>query len=261
MTDLLGKNIILTGAGGTIGQCIARRLVEKGAKLACFEKTKQDAEATIAVLPADKAKSFAANLLYENEVKEAVAAALDWLGTIDGLVNNAVTLLADDSDIATTPLDSWNETLAVNLTGTFLMCQNIIPHLQTGGAIVNMSSVVAHSGSATAQIAYTTSKGGIEAMTREIAISHARAGIRANAIAPGPIYTERTAHYFDTPEKWQLRRRHIPLGRLGKADEIAALVGFLLSDDAGFTTGATYLADGGISAAYIIRDENGQETP
>jgi NAD(P)-dependent dehydrogenase (short-subunit alcohol dehydrogenase family) len=98
-------------------------------------------------------------------------------------------------------------------------------------------------------------------MTREIAITYARDNIRANCIAPGPILTERTAHYFDSEEKWEARRRHIPMGRLGRAEEIAALACFLLSDEAGWQTGGVYRADGGISAAYLVDDRDGAPTP
>ncbi len=145
------------------------------------------------------------------------------------------------------------------------MCKAALPSLlangESGGSIVALSSVVAHSASAHPQLAYTTSKGAIEAMTREIAMSYARDNIRANCVAPGPVLTERTAPYFDTPKKWQMRRRHIPMGRLGKPEEIAALVCFLLSDAAAWTTGAVYRADGGISASYLVDDRDGQETP
>ncbi len=188
-----------------------------------------------------------------------VEQAIGELGGLDGVVNNAAMLVDTDAMPADTPLKSWQDTLAVNLTGAFLVYKHALPHLlaQQSGSLVTMSSLVARSASAEPQIAYTTSKGGLEAMTREIAITHARDNIRANCVAPGPVLTERTARYFDSDEKWRARRKHIPMGRLGRPEEIAALVCFLLSDEAGWQTGSIYRADGGISAAYLIDDSKG----
>jgi NAD(P)-dependent dehydrogenase (short-subunit alcohol dehydrogenase family) len=174
-------------------------------------------------------------------------------------------MLGDDDGMpAQTPLATWQATLDTNLTGAFLVYKAALPHLikQQSGSLVTMSSVVAHSASAVPQIAYTTSKGALEAMTREIAMAHARDNIRANCVAPGPVLTPRTAGYFDSDEKWQARRQHIPMGRLGRPEEIAALVCFLLSDEAGWQTGSVYRADGGISASYLVDDsKGGSETP
>lgn len=254
---LKDEKIIITGAAGGLGQAIAKHALAAGAALALFEKTDDLAAAARADFAAhERVSTYTADLTSTEALEAAVQQASAHMGGITGLVNNAAILCQDDSDPIATSLESWNATLNVNVTGAFLMCKFCLPHLQTnGGAIVTMSSVVAHAASAIPQIAYTTSKGALEAMTREIAIRYARDNIRANCVAPGPVRTARTEHYFNSEESWAKRQRFIPMGRLGQADEIAALVIFLLSRQAGYMTGATYRADGGISAAYIASDE------
>lgn len=262
MRGLKDKVIILTGAAGGLGQAIATRLINEQACPVLVDHN-QDT-----LLKLTENQVFNNSLCLNGDITDPdfiatiMTEAVEKFGKIDGLVNSAALLLPEDGDIAQTPLTCWLKTMETNLTSVFLTCQAALRHLEEqGGAIVNLSSVVAHAASATSQIAYTTAKGGVEALTKEIAISHARHNIRANCVAPGPVKTERTAHYFEDTAKWELRRRHIPMGRLGKPEEIAGLVCFLLSDDAGYITGASYLADGGISNAYVIDDVNGQETP
>ena len=262
MRGLKDKVIILTGAAGGLGQAIATRLINEQACPVLVDHN-QDT-----LLKLTENQVFNNSLCLNGDITDPdfiatiMTEAVEKYGKIDGLVNSAALLLPEDGDIAQTPLTCWLKTMETNLTSVFLTCQAALPHLEEqGGAIVNLSSVVAHAASATSQIAYTTAKGGVEALTKEIAISHARHNIRANCVAPGPVKTERTANYFEDTAKWELRRRHIPMGRLGKPEEIAGLVCFLLSDDAGYITGASYLADGGISNAYVIDDVNGQETP
>ena len=259
---LNGKRIIITGANGGLGRATAQRALDEGAQLVLCERDEAAAKAAHEAING-AAIALHADLRDEGGVEAMMQQAVEHLGGLDGVVNNAAMLADDDSTPIDTPLDSWRDTLAVNLTGAFMIYKFALPHLvaQKSGALVTLSSVVAHSASANPQIAYTTSKGALEAMTREIAITHARDNIRANCVAPGPVLTERTARYFDSDEKWQSRRRHIPMGRLGRADEIAATICFLLSDDAGWQTGSVVRVDGGISAAYLVDDRDGSETP
>ena len=158
---------------------------------------------------------------------------------------------------AALPLAAWQETISVNLTAAFLLCKHALPLLlaEPASSIVHVSSVAARAGSAIPQLAYTASKGGLEAMTRELAVAHARQGLRANCIALGPVRTQRNQHYFDTPAKLAARLRHIPMGRLGTPEEAVALIGFLLSDAAAYITGASLAVDGGITAAYLASGE------
>ena len=261
---LSGKKILITGANGGLGRAIAELAHAQGAHLALSERTPQLAAQALAVLPkAAKAVALAADLTDSAQTEDMVAQAIDELDGLDAIVANHASLATGDGTAAQTSLSDWQETLDVNLTGTFRLYKAALPYLvkQKSGALVTLSSVVAHSASAIPQIAYTTSKGALEAMTREIAMTHARDNIRANCVAPGPVMTDRTAHYFDTDEKWKARRRHIPMGRLGRPEEIAALVCFLLSDGAGWQTGGVYRADGGISASYLVDDRDGSDTP
>lgn len=262
---LSGTKILLTGANGGLGRAIASKANAEGALLALCEKTPDLAAAAKAALPdTAQAIALAADITDEAAVQRMIDDAHAQMGGLDGVVNNAALLADGDGMPATTPLEAWQATLNTNLTGAFLVYKHALPHLiaQKSGSLVTMSSVVAHSASAVPQIAYTSSKGALEAMTREIAVAHARDNIRANCVAPGPVLTDRTARYFDSDEKWHIRRKHIPMGRLGRPEEIAALVCFLLSDEAGWQTGGIYRADGGISAAYLVDDSTGgSETP
>ncbi|MDA9230939.1 SDR family oxidoreductase [Alphaproteobacteria bacterium] len=262
--SLNAKTILITGANGGLGRAIAKLAAQRGAVLALAEIDAENAAAARAALPADaKATAYHSDLTNAAEVEQMMAQIITDFGALDGVVNNAATLASDDTNAIDTPLESWQHTLDVNLTGAFLIYKYALPAMlkQGCGSLVTMSSVVAHNASAIPQIAYTTSKGALEAMTREIAMTYARDNIRANCIAPGPVWTDRTAHYFDTDEKWQSRRQHIPMGRLGRPEEIAALACFLLSDEAGWQTGGVYRADGGISASYVVDDRHGSQTP
>jgi NAD(P)-dependent dehydrogenase (short-subunit alcohol dehydrogenase family) len=143
--------------------------------------------------------------------------------------------------------------MAVNLKGVFLGCKYGIPALQRagGGSVINTASFVAVMGAATPQIAYTASKGGVLAMTRELAIIHARQHIRVNALCPGPLRTELLMNFLNTDAKKQRRLVHIPVGRFGEAKEIAYAALYLASDESSFVTGTEFLVDGGITAAYV----------
>ncbi|MGC6511293.1 MAG: SDR family NAD(P)-dependent oxidoreductase [Parvibaculales bacterium] len=256
MKGLKNKRILLTGANGYLGRAVTQRLVAEGCQLALTDRTAHEAAAPGAlVIPADISNADDLETVF-GTIKT------HWDG-LDGLVNLAAILDEADGGIESTSRETFERTLSINLLGTFLTCQAAIEPMRAagGGAIVNFSSVVAHAASAYAQIAYTSAKGGVEALTREIAIEHARHGIRANCIAPGPVMSERNQHYFNTTEKWETRRRHIPMGRLGTPQEMAGSVAFLLSEDAGYVTGTTLLCDGGISNAYVIDDSHGAASP
>ena len=167
-------------------------------------------------------------------------------------MNNAGISHIDDNGAVDTEESVWDLTMAINVRGVFLGCKFGIPALRRagGGSIINVASFVAVLGAATPQLAYTSSKGAVLAMSRELAVIHAREKIRVNALCPGPLRTELLMKYLDTEAKRQRRLVHIPMGRFGEAVEIARAALFLASDESSFTTGATFLVDGGITAAY-----------
>jgi NAD(P)-dependent dehydrogenase (short-subunit alcohol dehydrogenase family) len=174
-------------------------------------------------------------------------------GRLEILFNNAGISHAEDDDAIRTSEAVWDLTFAVNVRGVFLGCKYGIPALRRagGGSIINTASFVAFLGAATPQLAYTASKGAVLSMTRELAVIHAREGIRVNALCPGPLQTELLMKYLDTPEKRQRRLVHIPMGRFGQAAEIAQAALYLASPASSFMTGAALLVDGGITAAYV----------
>jgi NAD(P)-dependent dehydrogenase (short-subunit alcohol dehydrogenase family) len=163
----------------------------------------------------------------------------------------------DDGGALETPESTWERVMDINLKGVWLGCRAGIPALlrSGGGSIINVASFVAFMGAATAQIAYTSSKGGVLAMTREIAVEYARRGIRCNALCPGPIDTPLLAELLSDPARRQRRFVHIPLGRLGRAEELAKAALFLASDDSSYMTGASLIVDGGITAAYVTPED------
>src|SRR3954454_22243144 len=182
-----------------------------------------------------------------------VAVAEATFGKLDVLFNNAGVMLDGDDDTVTTDEAVWDVTMNINAKGVFFGCKYGVPALRRagGGAIVNTASFVAVVGAATPQVAYTASKGAVLAMTRALAVVHARENIRINALCPGPLKTELLMKFLDTDEKKQRRLVHIPMGRFGEAKEIARAALFLVSDDASYVTGTEFLVDGGITAAYV----------
>jgi NAD(P)-dependent dehydrogenase (short-subunit alcohol dehydrogenase family) len=169
------------------------------------------------------------------------------------LYNNAGISPGDDGDMTQTPVDTWDTTMAVNVKGSWLCAKSVLPHLRASGkgSIVNVASFVAWMGAATPQIAYTTSKGAVLAMTREMAVCHAREGVRVNALCPGPVLTPLLEKFLSDEAKRARRLVHIPMGRFGTAEEMVAGAIFLASDESSFMTGQSLIIDGGITAAYV----------
>ena len=174
-------------------------------------------------------------------------------GKLDVLFNNAGIMDGADDDAVATEEEVWDRTMAINLKGVFFGCKYGVPALRRsgGGAIINTASFVAVMGAATPQLAYTASKGGVLALTRELAVVHAREGIRVNALCPGPLRTELLMNYLDTEEKKQRRLVHVPMGRFGEAREMAQAAVFLASEESSYMTGSTFLVDGGLASAYV----------
>jgi NAD(P)-dependent dehydrogenase (short-subunit alcohol dehydrogenase family) len=255
---LKDKRVFITGAGGGIGRATAVKCAAEGAAVVCCDISAAAAESAAAAVMAAGGQAVTA----VGDLTDAAACAAVFaqgaaaFGGLDVIFNNAGVCLAGDDGPVETELGVWDRTIAANLTSVFLCCKAGIPHLEAagGGVIVNNASIVALVGSAYPQIAYTAAKGGVLAMTREIAIMYARRGIRAVAICPGPVATPMVKAFMADEEAWLLRRRYMPMGRLGQPEEIANLVAFLASSEASYITGTAYAVDGGLTSAYVIDD-------
>ena len=195
-----------------------------------------------------------ADVAIEEQVRALFDGVVERHGRIDVAFNNAGISPAEDDSILTTGLDAWRRVQEVNLTSVYLCCKYVLPHMRRAGrgSIINTASFVAVLGSATSQISYTASKGGVLALSRELGVQFAREGIRVNALCPGPINTPLLQELFaKDPERAARRLVHVPMGRFGEPAEIAAAVAFLASDDSSFITASQFLVDGGISGAYV----------
>ena len=252
---LEGKVALITGAASGIGLETARRFVAEGASVVCADLDEGGADRIAAELVAagGAAVGIGANVAISEDAAAMVAKAEETFGALHVAFNNAGIMMSEDGDAESTNEDVWDTTMAVNLKGVFLGCKHQVPAMRRagGGSIINTASFVALMGAATPQIAYTASKGGVLAMTRELAVIHAREGIRVNALCPGPLRTELLMKFLDTDEKKERRLVHIPMGRFGEAKEMADAALFLASDESSFITGTDFVVDGGITAAYV----------
>jgi NAD(P)-dependent dehydrogenase (short-subunit alcohol dehydrogenase family) len=252
MGRLEGKVALITGAAGGMGRVAAEMFAAEGARVAALDLHGCDETVAAVTEAGGEALSVTADVTDGASVDAAVAATVAAFGGLHVLYNNAGVSLPDDDGPTTTPEETWETTMAVNVTGLWRCCRAGIPAMldSGGGSIVNVASFVAHLGAATPQLAYTTSKGAVLSMTREIAVIYARQGIRANALCPGPVLTPLLAKYLSDEEKRQRRLVHIPMGRFGEAAEMVQGALFLASDESSFMTGQSLLIDGGITAAY-----------
>jgi NAD(P)-dependent dehydrogenase (short-subunit alcohol dehydrogenase family) len=251
---LNGEVALITGAGSGIGRESAMLFAAEGAAVIAVDVNLPAAEATVAMVQAAGGKALAvkADVSKASDCEAMVAVAEKEFGKLTVLFNNAGISHADDDDAIATSEEVWDLTFAINVKGVFLGCKYGVPALRRagGGSIINTASFVAILGAATPQLAYTSSKGAVLSMTRELACIHAREKIRVNALCPGPLRTELLMKYLNTEEKKQRRLVHIPMGRFGEAAEIAKAALYLASPDSSFVTGAEFVVDGGITAAY-----------
>ena len=250
-----GKVALITGGASGMGRVAAALFAREGARVVLTDVADEAGEDTAkGILDSGGEAAYVhADVSNEADARAMIDAAVTRFGKLDVLYNNAGVMLGEDGSVDTTDETVWDRTLAINVKGVAFGCKYGVPAMiaGSGGSIINVASFVAWMGAATSQTAYTASKGAVLAMTREIAVEFARRGIRCNALCPGPIDTPLLAELLSDPAKRQRRFVHIPMGRLGRAEELAKAALFLASDDSSYMTGASLIVDGGITAAYV----------
>jgi NAD(P)-dependent dehydrogenase (short-subunit alcohol dehydrogenase family) len=248
---LAGKVAVITGGASGIGLATARRFAAEGATIVIGDF---NAEAGQKAATEVGGLFVRVDVTNEAEVNNLFDTAQGTYGSVDIAFNNAGISPPEDDSIETTELPAWERVQDVNLKSVYLCSRAALRHMvaQQRGSIINTASFVAVMGSATSQISYTASKGGVLAMTKELGVQFARQGIRVNALCPGPVNTPLLQELFASdPERAQRRLVHVPVGRFAEPEELAAAVAFLASDDSSFITASTFLVDGGISSAYV----------
>jgi NAD(P)-dependent dehydrogenase (short-subunit alcohol dehydrogenase family) len=253
---LEGKVALITGGGSGMGKVASELFAAEGANVVLTDVNDEAGEATASSI-GERAFYVHADVSKEADAQAMVAAAVERFGRLDVLYNNAGIMPLDDGSVTDADGSIWDAVLAVNVKGVMYGCKFGIPAMleHGGGSIINVASFVAWMGAATSQTAYTASKGAVLAMTREIAVEYARRGIRCNALCPGPIETPLLLALLSDEEKKRRRFVHIPMGRLGHAEELAKAALFLASDDSSYMTGSSLIVDGGITAAYVTPED------
>jgi NAD(P)-dependent dehydrogenase (short-subunit alcohol dehydrogenase family) len=237
------KVCVITGAAGGIGEATAAVFEREGARVVGVDLREHEVGAL----------SLQADLTDERAVAELYQRVRGEFGRIEVLFNNAGISPNDDASVIETSLEAWERVQDANLKSVFLCCKHGIPHLLEGGggSVINTASFVSVVGSATSQISYTASKGGVLALSRELGVEFARRGVRVNALCPGPVETPLLRElYAKDPDQAARRLVHVPMGRFAHAEEIANAVLFLASDESSYVNASTFLVDGGITGAY-----------
>ena len=250
------KVSIITGAGSGMGRVAALRFAAEGSSVVAADKDAAAAEETVRLVRAagGKAVPAAVDVSVEADAKAMVDLAMREFGRLDVLYNNAGIMPEADHSVVDTPVEAWDQVMAVNVRGVYLACKYAIPRMveRQSGSIINVSSFVAILGCSVPQDAYTASKGAVLALTRSLAVQFAPQGIRTNAILPGPVETPLLMDWLlkdEAAKKLRLARN--PTGRFGKPDEVVALAVYLASDESAWTNGASLVIDGGISVNYF----------
>ena len=250
------KVSIITGAGGGMGRVAALRFAAEGASVVVADTQEASAEETVRQIRAagGEAIAVAVDVSVEADAKAMVDVAIEKFGRLDVLYNNAGIMPQADHSVVDTPVEIWDQVMAVNVRGVYLACKYAIPPMLENkrGSIINVSSFVALLGCSVPQDAYTASKGAILALTRSLAVQFAPNGIRTNAILPGPVETPLLMEWLvkdDQAKKIRLARN--PSGRFGKPDEVVSMAVYLASDESAWTNGASLVIDGGISINYF----------
>ncbi len=252
---LSGKVVLITGAGSGMGKVAARIFAKEGAKIVATDVAARALDEVVKEVKGQGGEIVAVpgDVTRAKDVEAAVREGVKAFGKLNVLYNNAGIFPDDDSSVVETSEATWQKTLDVNLKGVFLCCKYGVPALVEagGGSIVNIASFVALVGCTVPQDAYTASKGAVLALTKSLAVQYGPKKIRANAICPGPIETPLLNQILSDPAKRQLRLNRIPLGRFGRPEDVVYAGLYLASDEAGWTTGTTFVVDGGITVNYF----------
>ncbi|KLO15735.1 short-chain dehydrogenase [Schizopora paradoxa] len=263
---LQNKVALITGAGSGIGLESSILFASEGANVVLVDINLAAAENVVKIIaeksPNVKAVATKADVGKEDDIKAAVDLAVEKFGRLDVMFNNAGIMHPADDNALNTEERIWDLTMQINLKGVWWGCKYAIlamrknptdeaKGLHVGGSIINTASFVAIMGAATPQLACTASKGAVLAMTRELAMVHAREGIRLNSLCPGPLKTPLLMDFLNTTEKRERRLVHLPMGRFGEAVELAKAALFLASDESSYMTGTDFKVDGGLSSCYV----------
>lgn len=253
---LAGKSVLITGAGSGMGREAAIRFAREGAMVAACDVNLEAARQSVerAQAAGGRALALAMNVAKEAEVKAGVAAAVKAFGKLDVLYNNAGIFPSKDESVVNTEEAVWDQVLAVNVKGVYLVCKHGIPELLAagGGSVINVASFVALVGCSVPQDAYTASKGAVIALTKSLAVQFGPKGVRSNAICPGPIETPLLMDWLlKEPAEKAKRLNRIPMGRFGQSADIVNAALYLASDESKWTNGAQLVVDGGITSNYF----------
>ncbi|KIW09468.1 uncharacterized protein PV09_00348 [Verruconis gallopava] len=267
---LAGKNAIITGGAGGIGLETTILFAKEGANVLMADISgpaldKAKAKVLEIVPTASKIETFVADVSKEADVAKMVEHVDSW-GGLDVIFNNAGIMHAEDDDAIGTPEKIWDLTMNINVKGVWFGCKHAVlsfrRHKKTKASVINTASMVALVGSATPQLAYTASKGAVLAMTRELAIVHAREGFRFNSLCPAPLNTPLLQDWLgDDQAKRHRREIHFPTGRFGEAIEQAHAVVFLASDESSFVNATDFVVDGGLTKAYVTPEGPATQPP
>ena len=255
---LASKVAIITGAASGIGKATLNKFIKEGAKgIICVDKQQDRLYSLLKTIKKDNVYGILADVSQKEDCKEMIDLAMNRFGRVDILFNNAGIMHPNDGTDQETTDEVWDLTMDINVKGVWYGCKYGIPAMieSGGGSVINTASFVSLMGAATSQIAYTASKGAVLSMSRELSTIYARDNIRVNALCPGPLNTPLLQKFLDTEEKRQKRLVHVPMGRFGRAEEIANAVSFLASDESSYITGSSFTVDGGITSAYVTSDK------
>jgi NAD(P)-dependent dehydrogenase (short-subunit alcohol dehydrogenase family) len=249
------KVALITGAGSGMGRLAAQMFAREGARIIAADVTEGPLKETVAYVKAEGGAITGVSMDVTNgaSVEAAIAAGLRTFGQLNVLYNNAGIFPDEDTSVVETDESVYERVMDVNAKGVYLCCKYGVPELikAGGGSVINIASFVALMGCTVPQDAYTASKGAVLSLTRSLAVQHGRQGVRANAICPGPILTPMLESLFPSEEERLKRLDRIPLGRFGRAEDVVYAGIYLASDESAWTTGTTFVVDGGITVNYF----------